>query len=72
MQSEAKQMYSQAGTMTKGYAQTQKIVDLNREASPAEVDAMVLQQAAERLQEAQQSPNNDYFEETLRYNQFGP
>ncbi len=69
VQSEAKQMYSQAGTMTKGYAQTQKIVDLNREASPAEVDAMVLQQAAERLQEAQQNPNNDFFEETLRYNQ---
>jgi len=69
VQSLAKQTYSQAATMTSGYTQTQKIVDLNREASPAEIDAMVLQEAADRLQKAQQNPSSDYFEETLRYNQ---
>jgi flagellar protein FlaF len=69
VQSLAKQTYPQAAKMTSGYAQTQKIVDLNREASPAEIDAMVLQEAADRLQKAQQSPLSDYFEETLRYNQ---
>ncbi len=69
MQNLAKQNYPQAAAMTSGYAQTQKIVDLNREASPAEIDAMVLQEAADRLQKAQQNPLSDYFEETLRYNQ---
>jgi flagellar protein FlaF len=69
VQSLAKQNYPQAAVMTSGYAQTQKIVDLNREASPAEIDAMVLQEAADRLQKAQQNPLSDFFEETLRYNQ---
>ena len=55
MQNLAKQNYPQAAAMTSGYAQTQKIVDLNREASPAEIDAMVLQEAADRLQKAQQN-----------------
>lgn len=69
MQSLAKQTYPHGASMTSGYAQTQKIVDLNREASSAEIDAMVLQEAAERLQKAQQKPLSDFFEETLRYNQ---
>ena len=69
MQIAEKQMYSQAGAITGGYAQTQKIVESNREAAPAEIDAMVLQRAAERLQKAQKNPSNDFFEETLRYNQ---
>ena len=52
-----------------GYQQTQKAVDTNREPATAEVDAIVLRQAADRLQKAQQSPAEDYFEETLLYNQ---
>ena len=52
-----------------GYRQTQKAVDTNREPGTAEVDAIVLRQAADRLQKAQQSPAEDYFEETLLYNQ---
>lgn len=52
-----------------GYRQTQKTVDTNREPATAEVDAIVLRQAADRLQKAQQSPAEDYFEETLLYNQ---
>ncbi len=52
-----------------GYQQTQKAVDTNREPGTAEVDAIVLRQAADRLQKAQQSPGEDYFEETLLYNQ---
>ncbi len=51
-----------------GYQQTQKAVDTNREPATAEVDAIVLRQAADRLQKAQQSPAEDYFEETLLYN----
>ena len=69
MQSAAKQMYPQAGVLTGGYAQTQKIVESKRDATPAEVDAMVLLGAAERLQKAQENPNNNFFEETLLYNQ---
>ncbi len=52
-----------------GYQQTQKTVDSNRNPETAEVDAIVLRQAAERLQKAQQLPDEDYFEETLLYNQ---
>lgn len=52
-----------------GYQQTQKTMDSNREAGPAEVDAIVLRQAADRLQKAQQLPDDDFFEETLLYNQ---
>lgn len=52
-----------------GYQQTQKTVDSNRNPATAEVDAIVLRQAAERLQKAQQLPDEDYFEETLLYNQ---
>jgi flagellar protein FlaF len=69
VQSLAKQTYPQATTMTAGYAQNQKIVDLNRESSPAEIDAMVLQEAASRLQKAQENPSSDFFEQSLRYNQ---
>ncbi len=52
-----------------GYQQTQKTVDTNREATAAEIDAMVLRQTADNLQKAQQMPDADYFEETLLYNQ---
>lgn len=69
MQSENRHMAQQASRAIIGYQQTQKTVDTNREAAAAEVDAMVLRQAAERLQKAQQLPDEDYFEETLLYNQ---
>ena len=69
MQSENKLMDQRASVATSGYQQTQKTVDTNREAGAAEVDAIVLRQAADRLQKAQQLPNEDYFEETLLYNQ---
>ena len=69
MQSENKHMAQQASKAIIGYQQTQKTVDSNREAATAEVDAMVLRQAAERLQKAQQLPDEDYFEETLLFNQ---
>ena len=62
-------MAQQASKAIIGYQQTQKTVDDNREAATAEVDAMVLRQAAERLQKAQQLPDEDYFEETLLFNQ---
>ena len=52
-----------------GYQQTQKTVDTNRVATAAEVDAIVLRQAADSLQKAQQMPDDDYFEQTLLYNQ---
>ncbi len=48
---------------TNAYQQTLKVVE-----SPREVDAMVLRMAAESLQEAQASPDDDIFEETLLYN----
>ena len=69
MQSENKIMSKQSSAAIIGYQQTQNTVDTNREAGAAEVDAMVLRQAADRLQKAQQLPNEDYFEETLLYNQ---
>lgn len=62
-------MSQQASMGVIGYQQTQKTVDSNRDPATAEVDAMVLRQAAERLQKAQQLPDEDYFEETLLYNQ---
>ena len=69
MQSENKLMSQQASMAIIGYQQTQKTMDTNREATAPEIDAMVLRQAAERLQKAQQLPDEDYFEETLLYNQ---
>ena len=69
MQSENRHMAQQASRAIIGYQQTQKTVDTNRETAAAEVDAMVLRQAADRLQKAQQLPDEDYFEETLLYNQ---
>ena len=69
MQSENKIMNQQASAAVIGYQQTQNIVDANREVETAEADAIVLRQAAERLQKAKQLPNEDYFEETLLYNQ---
>ncbi len=69
MPSENRQMDQQASMAISGYQQTQKAVDTNREPATAEVDAIVLRQAADRLQKAQQSPAEDYFEETLLYNQ---
>ncbi|MBL6948002.1 MAG: flagellar protein FlaF [Rhodospirillales bacterium] len=62
-------MGSQASVAISGYQQTQKTVDTNREATPAEVDAIVLRQAAERLLKAQQMPDDEFFEESLLYNQ---
>ncbi len=62
-------MDQQASMAISGYQQTLKAVDTNRESATAEVDAIVLRQAADRLQKAQQSPAKDYFEETLLYNQ---
>lgn len=62
-------MSQQASMGIIGYQQTQKTVDSNRNPATAEVDAIVLRQAAERLQKAQQLPDEDYFEETLLYNQ---
>ncbi len=62
-------MDQQTSMAISGYQQTQKAVDTNREPATAEVDAIVLRQAADRLQKAQQSPAEDYFEETLLYNQ---
>lgn len=62
-------MSQQASMGVIGYQQTQKTVDSNRNPATAEVDAIVLRQAAERLQKAQQLPDEDYFEETLLYNQ---
>ena len=62
-------MSQQASVAIIGYQQTQKTVDTNREVATAEVDAMVLRQAADRLQKAQQSPEDDNFAETLLYNQ---
>jgi len=67
--SENRQMDQQTSMAISGYQQTQKAVDTNREPATAEVDAIVLRQAADRLQKAQQSPAEDYFEETLLYNQ---
>ncbi len=52
-----------------GYQQTQKTMDTTREATAAEVDAIVLRQVADSLQKAQQLPDDDYFEQTLLYNQ---
>ena len=69
MQSENKIMNQQTSAAVIGYQQTQNTVDNNREIATAETDAIVLRQAAERLQKAQQLPNEDYFEETLLYNQ---
>ena len=69
MQSENKHMGQQTSAAISGYQQTQKTVDTNREATAAEIDAMVLRQAAERLQKAKETPDDDYFEETLLYNQ---
>ncbi len=69
MHNENRQMDQQASMAISGYQQTQKAVDTNREPATAEVDAIVLRQAADRLQKAQQAPENDYFEETLLYNQ---
>ena len=69
MQSENKIMNQQASEAVIGYQQTQNTVDSNREVATAEADAIVLRQAAERLQKAQLLPNEDYFEETLLYNQ---
>ena len=69
MESENRQIGQQASAAIIGYQQTQKTVDTNREASTAEVDAIVLRQAADRLQKAQQKPDDEYFEETLLYNQ---
>ena len=62
-------MNQQTSAAVIGYQQTQNTVDSNREVETAEADAIVLRQAAERLQKAQQLPNEDYFEETLLYNQ---
>ena len=69
MQSENKIMNQQTSAAVIGYQQTQNTVDSNREGATAEADAIVLRQAAERLQKAQLLPNEDYFEETLLYNQ---
>ncbi|MBC8337875.1 MAG: flagellar protein FlaF [Alphaproteobacteria bacterium] len=69
MESETRPMGSQASVAISGYQQTQKTVDTNREATPAEVDAIVLRQAAERLLKAQQMPDDEFFEESLLYNQ---
>ena len=69
MQSENKIMSEQASAAIIGYQQTQNTVDNNREVATAEADAIVLRQAAERLQKAQQLPKEDIFEETLLYNQ---
>ena len=69
MPSENTHMSQQASKAVIGYQQTQKTVDTNREAEAAEVDAIVLRQAADRLKKAQQSPDDEYFEETLLYNQ---
>jgi flagellar protein FlaF len=69
VQSENKSMGQQASAAISGYQQTQKTVDTNRVATAAEVDAMVLRQAADRLQKAQQLPEDDFFEETLLFNQ---
>ena len=69
MQSENKIMSEHASAAIIGYQQTQNTVDNNREVATAEADAIVLRQAAERLQKAKQLPNEDYFEETLLYNQ---
>ena len=62
-------MSEQASAAIIGYQQTQNTVDNNREVATAEADAIVLRQAAERLQKAQQFPEEDFFEETLLYNQ---
>ena len=62
-------MDQRASVAISGYQKTQKTVDTNREASAAEVDAIVLRQAADRLQKAQQLPDDDFFEEALLYNQ---
>jgi flagellar protein FlaF len=69
VQSENKIMNQQASAAVIGYQQTQNTVDSNREVETAEADAIVLRQAAERLQKAKRLPNEDYFEETLLYNQ---
>ena len=62
-------MDQQASVGIMGYQQTQKTMDTNREATAAEVDAIVLRQAADSLLKAQQSPDDDHFEQTLLYNQ---
>ena len=69
MQSENKIMSEQTSGKIFGYQQTQNIVDANREVETAEADAIVLRQAADRLQKAQQLSEEDFFEETLLYNQ---
>ena len=69
MQSENKIMNQQTSAAVIGYQQTQNTVDSNREVVTAEADAIVLRQAAERLQKAQQLSEEDFFEETLLYNQ---
>ena len=69
MQSENKIMSQQASEAIVGYQQTQNTVDNNREVETAETDAIVLRQAADRLQKAQQLSEEDFFEETLLYNQ---
>ena len=61
MQSENKIMNQQTSAAIIGYQQTQNTVDSNREVETAEADAIVLRQAAERLQKAKQLPNEDYF-----------
>jgi len=69
VQSENKYMGQQASVGIIGYQQTQKTMDTTREATAAEVDAIVLRQVADSLQKAQQLPDDDYFEQTLLYNQ---
>ena len=69
VQSENKLISPPASLGVIGYQQAQKTVDTHREVTTAETDAIVLRQAADRLQKAQQSPENDHFEETLLYNQ---
>ena len=69
MQNQKKLMSPLPSAAAIGYQQTQKTVNTNREFTAAETDAIVLHQAADRLQKAQQSPTDDYFEETLLYNQ---
>lgn len=70
MQSGTKLMSQHSSAaMIHGYQQTQKTVANNREFTVAETDAIVLHQAADRLKKAQQSPEDNFFEESLLYNQ---
>jgi flagellar protein FlaF len=66
MQSNARHMpmESYRAAPTKIYQQNQKSVE-----KPRDVDAMVLRVAADRLQEAQRTPDGDVFEQALQYNQ---